>query len=658
MNTVRAQRARFFRSHSRPRTVRAATAGQTPPEFAPDCAASGQWARVAAMATEYPAITKCFLDAVDNFSNPRAQIYRKSPGAQPAVWESIAATETLRRVAGLAKALAELGIKSGDRVGLFAPNCPEWAIADFAILGLGAASVPVYFHESAERLTYILRDSGARVVITSGEEQARKIEQCREHLPEIEHVIAAAAPADLAGSILRYDSLIGTAGNEDIAAYRQNAERVRGEHLATIIYTSGTTGEPKGVMLTHANLTSNAIDSCKELEVLPGDIGLSFLPLSHVYERVVDYTYFFRGVSIAYVEQTETVAQAMLEVHPTTVAAVPRFFEKIYATIIEKGHQQSGAKRAIFDWALRVATQAAPWKAYGRPVSSGVKLRWKIANALVYSKFREGLGGHVRTFTSGSAPLAIELLEFFWTVDLPIYQGYGLTETSPIVSSSTPQAYKVGTVGRPIPGVEVKIADDGEVLVKGNCVMQGYYHKPEQTRATFTSDGWLMTGDIGNRDEDGYLIITDRKKELLKTAGGKFVAPAPIENLLKTSPLIANAMVVGDRRKFVAVLVVVNFAGVDQEAHKAGREFATHAQTLGDPWVRDLYTRELDRLMAPLAQYERPKRFALLEKDFTYATGELTYTMKLKRRVIEERYSDTIEKLYADVEEPRPQKIT
>jgi long-chain acyl-CoA synthetase len=608
------------------------------------------------MPTEYPSITKCFLDAVDNFANPRAQMWRKARGAERAVWESMPAGETLRRVAGLAKALAELGIKTGDRVGVFAPNCPEWAIADFAILGLGAASVPVYFHESPDRLAYILKDSGARVVITAGEEQARKIEECREHLPDLEQVIAASPPSELLGDILHYETLIAAAGDDDVAQYRKGASEVTGEQLATIIYTSGTTGEPKGVMLTHANLTSNAIDSCREFEVLPGDIGLSFLPLSHVYERTVDYTYFFRGISVAYVEQPEMVAQTLLEVRPTNVAAVPRFFEKVYATIVEKGHLKTGLKRAIFDGALSVAAEAAPWKAYGRPVSAWVRMRWKIANALVYSKFREGMGGRVRSFMSGSAPLSVELLEFFWTAGMPIYQGYGLTETSPVVSASSPKSYRVGTVGQPIAGVEVKIAADGEVLVKGNCVMQGYYHKPDQTRETFTKDGWLMTGDIGRLDEDGFLLITDRKKELLKTAGGKFVAPAPIENLLKTSPFIANAMVVGDRRKFVAALVVANFAGIEEEARKAGREFATHAQMLADPWVRDLYTGELDRLMAPLAQYERPKRFALLEKDFTYASGELTYTMKLKRRVIEQRYSDTIEKLYADVEEPRPQR--
>jgi long-chain acyl-CoA synthetase len=608
------------------------------------------------MSSDYPAITKCFLDAVDMFANPRAQMYRTQHGSQAAVWESIAAKEMLRRVAGLSRSLAELGIRPGDRVGLFAPNCPEWAIADFAIEGLGAVSVPVYFHESLDRLTYILKDSGARVVFTSGEEEARKIAECRGALPALEHVISVAPPADLHGDILRYEALIATAGDGDIAQYRSRAAEVTGKQLATIIYTSGTTGEPKGVMLSHANLTSNALDSAKDIETLSGDVALSFLPLAHVYERVVDYSYLFRGISVAYVEQPETVAEALLEVHPTTVAAVPRFFEKIYATIIEKGHRETGLKRAIFDWALRVATQAAPWRAYGKTVSSSVKLRWQMANLLVYSKFRAGMGGRIRTFTSGSAPLAVELLEFFWTVGLPIYQGYGLTETSPVVTASNPKANKVGTVGRPIAGVQVKIAADGEILVKGTCVMQGYYNKPDQTREVITPDGWLLTGDIGRVDEDGYLIITDRKKELLKTAGGKFVAPAPIENLLKTSPLITNAMVVGDRRKFTSVLVVVNFAGIEEEARKSGREFSTHAQMLADSWVRDLYTHELERLMAPLAQYEKPKRFALIEKDFTYANGELTYTMKLKRRVIEERYQDVIARLYADVEEPRPQK--
>jgi long-chain acyl-CoA synthetase len=599
---------------------------------------------------DYPSLNKLFLEAVDRYANPKAQISKTANG-----WESITAGEMLRRVAGLSKALGELGIKAGDRVGIFAPNCAEWHVADFAITGLGAASVPVYFNESADRLTYILNDSGARIVITKGETQARKIAEARERLPGLEHVISVAPPSDLQGEILRYETLIATAGDADVAEYRRRSAQVAGDLLATIIYTSGTTGEPKGVMLNHANLSSNAIDSLKEYVFEPDDVALEFLPLAHVYERTVGYGYLSRGVSIAYLEQIEAVAEALLEVHPTMTAAVPRFFEKLYANILEKGHRETGLKRKIFDWALRVAQESVPWRAYGKKASSGLQLRWSIADRLVYSKIRAGLGGKIRTFCSGGAPLAPELTEFFWSLNVRVFQGYGLTETAPVVTANLPTANKVGTVGRPIPHVQVRIAEDGEILVKGPNVMQGYYRKPAETREVLTEDGWFRTGDIGKLDADGYLIITDRKKELLKTAAGKFVAPAPIENMLKSCPYITNAIVVGDRRKFVSVLIVLNFATSEAEAKRQGREFSTRAQMLVDPWVRDLISHEIERLTASLAQYEKPKRFALLEQDFTYASGELTYTLKMKRRVIEERYHDVIARLYADVEEPRPQ---
>jgi long-chain acyl-CoA synthetase len=604
------------------------------------------------MASEYPALTKFFLDAIDRFANPRAQMYRT-----PAGWQSISAQEMLRRVAGLSKALAELGIVSGDRVGLFAPNCPEWHTADFAVQGLGAVNVPIYFNESHDRLIYILNDSGARVVFTAGAAQAKKISECRSRIPALEHVISAAPDTELDGDILRYETLIASTTDADVAEYRRQAAEIKGDNLATIIYTSGTTGEPKGVMLSHSNLSSNCIDSASNHQLLPSDLALEFLPLAHVYERTAAYSYICNGVAIAYLERIEDVPQALLEVHPTLAAAVPRFFEKIYANILEKGRRESGIKRNIFDWSLRVAEESVPWRAYGKSASPGLKLRWRVADALVYSKIREGLGGGTQRFSAGGAPLAPELAEFFWSVGVTIHQGYGLTETSPVVTANTPAANKIGTVGRPIPDVQVKIAEDGEILVKGPNVMQGYYHKPEATREVFTSDGWFRTGDIGRLDEDGYLIITDRKKELLKTAAGKFVAPAPIENTLKTSPYITNAIVVGDTRKFVSVLIVPNFANIEAAARKAGYDFATPTQMTGDPWVRDLLSSEIERLTAPLAQYEKPKRFALLEQDFTYAGGELTYTMKMKRRVIEQRYQDVIARLYADVEEPRPHHL-
>jgi len=601
---------------------------------------------------DYPPLTKSFLNAVDQHANPRAQMYRTAEG-----WQSITAQEMLRRVAGLSKALGELGIKSGDRVAILAPNCPEWHIADFAIQGVGAVSVPIYFNESLDRLAYILNDSGARIVFTSGEAQARKIAECRERISALEHVISVAPLSDLSGDTLRYETLIATAGDADVTEYRKRAAEISAAQLLTIIYTSGTTGEPKGVMLTHSNLSSNVADSLRDYDFSPNDLALSFLPLAHVYERTVDYGYLFRGVTTAYVEQMESVPQALLEVKPTITAAVPRFFEKIYANIVEKGHHESGLKRKIFDWSLRVAGEAVPWRAYGKQPSFWTRQRWQIADRIVYSKIRAGLGGRIRYFISGGGPLSPDLAEFFWSINLPIMQGYGLTETSPVISANVPKKNKVGTVGLPIANVEVRIASDGEILVKGPCVMDGYFHKPKETEEVWTPDGWFCTGDIGRLDEDGYLIITDRKKELLKTAAGKFVAPAFIENLLKQSPFITNAIAVGDKRKFVAVLIVPNFVAIQNEARKHGKDFPGPSQMTSDPWVRDLLSHEIERLTASLAQYEKPKRFALLEQDFTFANGELTYTLKMKRRVIEGRYQDLIAKLYADVEEPRPQHL-
>jgi long-chain acyl-CoA synthetase len=605
------------------------------------------------MSNEYPTLVKCFLEAVDKHANPRAQIYRTAHG-----WVSASAADMLRHVASLSKALCELGLKAGDRVGLFAPNCPEWHVADFAIQGLGGVNVPVYFNESPERLAYILKDSGARAVITAGESQVRKMDGVRAELPFIEHVISTAPPPDLAGGVLGYEDLIHKLSAEaerHVADYRRRATEVASHQLATIIYTSGTTGEPKGVMLTHRNLSSNAVDGLNGYHFEGSDLALEFLPLAHVYERVAAYAYLFNGVPIAYVERMEDVPQALLEIHPTFAAAVPRFFEKTYANILDRGHREAAWKQKIFDWALGVAESAIPWRAYGESPPRGVRLRWRVADALVYKKIRSGLGGRNPRFASGGGPLATELAEFFWSIGIEVYQGYGLTETSPIVSSNTPQANKIGTVGRPIPNVQVRVADDGEILVKGPCVMRGYYNKPDDTRQALCSEGWLATGDIGKLDSDGYLIITDRKKELLKTSAGKFVAPAMIENLLKASPFISNAIAVGDKRKFVSVLIVPNFAALEGEASKKGHEFATPAQMLHDPWVRDLMAIEIERLTAPLAQYEKPKRFALLEQEFTFANGQLTYTLKLKRRVIESTYADVISRLYADVDEPRPQ---
>jgi long-chain acyl-CoA synthetase len=597
----------------------------------------------------YGTLPSRFLNVVDNLPNPRAQMIRRDGR-----WEAISSQEFLRRVAGLSTAFVELGVKPGDRVGLFSANRPEWHTADFAINGSGAVTVPVYFNESPDRLTYILKHCGAKVVFIVGVHPLQKLLAARASLPELEQIIVADGGADVPTECLRYETLIAGASAADISSYRLRASQVLPGQLASLIYTSGTTGEPKGVMLTHTNFCSNVTDLGQDFSLDPAkDVALSFLPLAHVYGRTLDYIYLFQGATIAYVESVDSVAQALLEVRPTIIAAVPRFFEKIYARLVEQGSKNTGVKRRIFDWAMKVAERATPWRATGASASLTLKTQWMLADRLVYKKIRQGTGGRLRIVSSGGAPLSKALAEFFWTVGIPIYQGYGLTETSPIVSSNYPDN-RVGSSGKPIANVLVRAAEDGEILVKGPCVMQGYYKNPEATREVLTEDGWFSTGDIGYLDKDGYLFITDRKKDLIKTAAGKFVAPQPIENTLKTSPYILNAMVLGDRRKFIAALIVPNPVTVAARAADKGIKFASNAEMAAHPWVRSLIDAEIKRLTVHLAQYETIKRFALLPEDFTFDNGSLTFTLKLKRRVVEEQCAAAIESLYADVAEPRP----
>ena len=568
-------------------------------------------------------------------------------------WEAVSSQEFLRRVAGLAYAFVELGVKPGDRVGLFAPNCPEWHTADFAISGSGAVTVPVYFNESPDRTCYILNHAGAKVLFISGAAQLEKLLNIRDQLKELQQVIVAHVGDTLPADFLRYETLIATTGHAEIAAYRLRVAQVLPTQLASLIYTSGTTGEPKGVMLTHNNFSSNVTDTVEFTLNPEQDLAVSFLPLAHVYGRMLDYVYLFQGCPVAYVEVVENVAQALLEVHPTILAAVPRFFEKIYARLMEQGSKATGAKRKIFNFSIKTAREAAGWRCGEKRASLHVKLKWAIADRLVYSKIRAGTGGKLRIVMSGGAPLSKEMAEFFWAIGIPIYQGYGLTETSPVLTSNYPQN-RVGSSGRPIANVQIRIADDGEILAAGPCVMQGYYKAPEATRDVLSEDGWFKTGDIGYLDKDNYLFITDRKKDLLKTAGGKFVAPQPIENALKTSPYILNAMVVGDQRKFVVALIVPNPTTVSARLAEEGLKFSSHAELAAHPSAYALIESEVSRLTTHLAQYENIKRFALLPDDFTFDNGSLTFTMKLKRRVVEKQFNDLIAKLYSDVVEPRP----
>ena len=597
----------------------------------------------------YGTLPSKMLHAVDTWPSPRMQMFRTSSG-----WQNISSEEFLRRTAGLSQAFFELGVKPGDRVGVFCANRPEWHTADFAINGNGGITVPVYFKESHERMAYILNHAEARIVFVAGGEQLASLLSIRDQLRSLEQIVVADAGDHLPDECLRYETLVASAGGGEVAAYRMRASQVLPGQLASIIYTSGTTGEPKGVMLTHNNFCSNVTDvGCDFSLHNANDVAISFLPLAHVYGRTLDYLYLFQGVPIAYVEAVENVAQALLEIRPTVMAAVPRVFEKIYARLMEQGSAAPGLKKRLFDWAMHVAERAAPWKCGEGRAGPLLRMEWKLADRLVYARIREGTGGRLRIVCSGGAPLSRALCEFFWSVRIPVYQGYGLTETSPIVSNNFPNN-RPGSSGRPIPHCQVKAADDGEILVRGPMVMQGYYKSPEATREVIDDEGWFHTGDIGYLDKDNYLFITDRKKDLLKTSAGKFIAPQPIENSLKTSPYISNAMVVGDRRKFVVALVVPNPKTVSAKAAEQGIVLGSAKEVAAHAFTRTLIHAEIQRLTTHLAQFETIKRFALLPGDFTFDNGALTFTMKLKRRVVEEQYHQLIESLYSEVAEPRP----
>ena len=597
----------------------------------------------------YGTLPSKFLHAVTTWPSPRAQMFRTAAG-----WQSISSEEFLRRTAGLSQALFELGVKPGDRVGLLAANCPEWHTADLAISGCGGVTVPVYYRESPERTAYILNHSEAKVIFVAGSDQLLSLLSIRKEIPHLEHIVVADAGDRLPPECLHYETLIASAGGAEIASYRMRAGNVLPGQLASIIYTSGTTGEPKGVMLTHNNFCSNVTDvGCDFALRAQEDVAISFLPLAHVYGRTLDYIYLFQGVPIAYVDQIEGVAQALKEIRPTVMAAVPRVFEKLYARIMEQGSGSTGLKKKIFRWAMTIAERCASWRCGEEDAGVILQTKWGIADKLVYSKIREATGGRLRIVSSGGAPLAAPLARFFWSIGVPIYQGYGLTETSPILSSNFPNN-RIGSSGLPIPNCEIKIAADGEILARGPMIMQGYYKRPEATREVLEDDGWFHTGDIGYLDKDNYLFITDRKKDLIKTSGGKFVAPQPIENALKSSAYISNAMVVGDRRKFIVALVVPNCKAVSAKAAEQGIKIESGEEVAASPFTRKLIEEEIQRLTANLAQYETIKRFALLPSDFTFDNGALTFTLKLKRRVVEQQYQNIIESLYAEFAEPRP----
>ncbi len=565
-------------------------------------------------------------------------------------WVPISSETLSRHVVAVSVALRRWGIVKGDRVAILSENRPEWTIADFASLLIGAVTVPVYATLTAEQTAYILRDSGARVVFLSSEMQLKKVLSIRDQTALEKLVVMDVVEA--AGAVRMAEMESDGQPNRDSGLKDQvlsaTAPAVSPGDLATIIYTSGTTGTPKGVMLTHGNMASNLNCSLAEFPVRLGDVSISFLPLSHVTARHVDFAMLYRGVTLVHLALVTQLPRALLEVKPTFFVAVPRVYEKIHFQTEQKA--QDFPNSTFYNLALSVGKEhRAQILAGEKPTSRA----WRLAERLVYSKVRAGLGGRIEVFISGGAPLGRELAEWYADIGIRIHEGYGLTETSPVIAVNTPRAHKIGTVGKPLPNLEVRIAEDGEVLVRGPSVFKQYWNKPKETQEAFV-DGWFKTGDIGNLDADGFLSITDRKKDLIKTSGGKFIAPQPIENSLKHNALIAEAVVLGEKRKFPSVLIAPNFPLLEDWARERELPFASRQELVAHPDVGALYEGIVEELNRSLARFEKLKRVLLVADEFSAENGTLTASMKLRRHTVEDRYRKAIEEMYEQAETAGP----
>ena len=552
-------------------------------------------------------------------------------------WRSLTVKEFERATRECAARLARAGVGAGDRVALFAENRPEWHIVDFACHLLGAVSVPIYATLPAAQVRYIIADAAAKLLVVAGRERARA---------------AIEAAAGLETRVIALDPGLGDGlpvlDELPLPPKRQRHEPppLSGEDLASLIYTSGTTGDPKGVMLTHRNFMSQ-VNTIKPLyPITERDISMSFLPLSHVYERTVDYVFLSYGVQINYVESIERVPMQLTEIRPTIMVSVPRLYERTYIKILSKIQQEGGAKRRLFEWGLRVGRQVREAAWHGEKASPFARGQYAVAKARIFSKVMEKLGGRLRFTISGGAPLAREVAEFFDIVGLPILQGYGLTETAPVIAACRLEFNRLGSVGLVVPGVEVRIATDGEILVRGPNVMKGYWRKPEATAETIDHDGWLHTGDVGYLDNDGCLFITDRKKDIIVTSGGKNIAPQPIEGRLGATPFIAQAVVVGDKYPYLTALVVPNFENLEVHFAEKGVKGLDRAALAEHRDTEALIAEAVKKVNAELGMHERIRRFAVLRREFSLEEGEMTPTMKVRRRVVGERYRDLIEGMY------------
>jgi long-chain acyl-CoA synthetase len=571
---------------------------------------------------------------------PRAVLWQDQFGQ----WQPISSDQIYQRVRALAAAFLSWGAKKGDRIALIGENRWEWAVTDFATLAIGAADVPIYPTLTGEQMAVLIRDAGCRIAVVSTRQQFDKLNSVRAQTGLV-RVVMMDAPApdgaiDLGGLLAGADAH----GSERDPAFDAMTAAAKPEDLATLIYTSGTTGEPKGVALTHGNIASNQNYCVAGYSFDSTDACISFLPLSHITARALDYVMYNCGAQIAYCSQFDRLPQAMREVRPTVIVGVPRVYEKIRQAVEQKS-SASAVKKRILVWALSVGSGQADAVYSGRQPNS---LAWKLAQKLVYAKVREAFGGRVRNFISGGAPLGMDTARWFASVGIALWEGYGLTETSPVIALNSPRKQRMGSVGMPMPNLELKLAGDGELLVRGPSVFSGYWQKPQATAECIDAEGWFRTGDIARIDEDGFLFITDRKKELLKTSGGKLVAPQPIENKLKNSVFVAQAALVGDKHKFISVLISPNFPALEEWARREGVEAISRAALVADSRVTALYGALVSEVNAGLASFESVKRFRIVAEEWAQESGELTPSMKLKRRVITERYASVIGELYAD----------
>jgi long-chain acyl-CoA synthetase len=585
-----------------------------------------------------------FYRSVDTYRKPEHLKYKKD-GA----WRAISSEELRAAVEETSMGLRALGIGKGDNVAILSENRPEWTIADLATLCAGAADATIYATLTPPQVQYILNDSESKVVFVSTAVQAAKVAEVREKLPHLRHVIRfdpAPAPGTTSLDELRAKGRETLQADRD--AVRHRAAEVAKDDLATLIYTSGTTGDPKGVMLTHGNLLHNVLAAEKLFPMVNREwTALSFLPLCHSFERTAGYNFMlYAGVTIAYAESVEKVPENMGEVRPHIMCSVPRLYEKMYARVNEKVAADPPLRQKIFRWAIGVGRETFAHAVARTEPGPFLKLKFSLADKLVFSKIKARTGGRLQIFISGGAPLAREIAEFFGAAGMLVCEGYGLSETSPVITCNYPGRVKPGTVGLPLEHVEVKIAEDGEILTRGPHVMKGYFKKPEATAEAIEKDGWFHTGDIGRVDEDGCLVITDRKKDIIVTSGGKNIAPQPIENRLKTSKFFAEVVMIGNKRNFAAALVVPGFEALEAWAKQQGMTAGGREELVRRPEVLAHYQRLVNEMTADLAQFEKIKKIALVAREFTQESGELTPTLKVKRRVVEERYKPMIDAMY------------